>query len=136
MSTAEQPLLKVEDLSKRYGPGCHRCPTTTGPRLNRNLCPHCHTVWAYQRISFDLYACEVLGIVGESGSGKSTLLKLLYFDSEPTMGRMRLAAHRKALSAADGIQDQDCFALSAFQKRQLRNTALGIVYQHPTWGCG
>jgi len=136
MSTAAQPLLSIANVSKRYGPGCNQCPLTTGPGLNRNMCPHCHTVWACQQIGFDLYAGEVLGIVGESGSGKSTLLKMLYFDSHPTTGKMLLHfnGRSKALSAAADFQGQDCFQLSAFQKRQLRNTVLGIVYQHPHMG--
>lgn len=46
-----KPLLQVHQLSKSYG-----------------------TIKACDRISFNLYPGQVLGIVGESGSGKSTLL--------------------------------------------------------------
>ncbi len=58
-----QPLLKVNGLSKLYGPekGC-------------------------QDVSFELYPGEVLGIVGESGSGKSTLLSLLSGRCPPDSG--------------------------------------------------
>jgi len=136
MTAAVHPLLRVDNVSQCYGPGCSRCSTATGPSKNRNLCPHCHTVWACREISFDLYAGEVLGIVGESGSGKSSLLRLLNFDSRPTAGRMLLHLNGRggaALSAAD-LEGRDCFQLSAFQKRQLRNTVLGIVYQHPHLG--
>lgn len=134
MTSTDHPLLAVENAAKKYGPGCPACETSTGPDFNRNICPHCHTVWACQRITFDLYSGEVLGIVGESGSGKSTLLRMLYFDSDPTFGRMRLNLNGNG-AARHGIRAKDnCFEISAFQKRQLRNTVLGIVYQHPHLG--
>jgi putative phosphonate transport system ATP-binding protein len=134
MSTTTTPLLAVENISKKYGAGCERCVDATGPRLNRNVCPHCHTVWACKQITFDLYSGEVLGIVGESGSGKSTLLKILYFDCKPTRGKMFLHLNGGMETLSTGGQGQDCFQLSAFQKRQLRETVLGIVYQHPHLG--
>ncbi|SQF98222.1 phosphonate C-P lyase system protein PhnK [Paucimonas lemoignei] len=58
-----QPLLKVRDLTRLYGPdtGC-------------------------QGVNFELYPGEVLGIVGESGSGKSTLLSLLSGRCPPDRG--------------------------------------------------
>ncbi|NEP76750.1 MAG: ATP-binding cassette domain-containing protein, partial [Okeania sp. SIO3B3] len=49
-----EPLLNVEKLSKYY----------------RNI-------KACDRVSFNLYPAQVLGIVGESGSGKSTLLNAI-----------------------------------------------------------
>jgi putative phosphonate transport system ATP-binding protein len=60
-----QPLLRVDGLTKRYGPriGC-------------------------AEVSFDLYPGEVLGIVGESGSGKSTLLSCLSGHQRPDKGRI------------------------------------------------
>lgn len=48
------PILQVDQLSKSYG-----------------------AIKACDRISFDLYPGQVLGIVGESGSGKSTLLSAI-----------------------------------------------------------
>lgn len=65
IATTDQPLLRVDGLTKHYGPriGC-------------------------LDVSFDLYPGEVLGIVGESGSGKSTLLSCLAGHLQPDLGRV------------------------------------------------
>lgn len=66
MVDADQPLLQVRSLTKRYG--------------DRIGCAD---------VSFDLYPGEVLGIVGESGSGKSTLLSCLAGHLRPDLGQLR-----------------------------------------------
>lgn len=62
---SDTPLLRVEGLTKRYGPriGC-------------------------ADVTFDLFPGEVLGIVGESGSGKSTLLGALAGHHRPELGKI------------------------------------------------
>ncbi|MFT7058276.1 MAG: putative phosphonate transport system ATP-binding protein [Pseudorhodobacter sp.] len=65
LGMADQPILSVQGITKRYG--------------NRIGCAD---------VSFDLYRGEVLGIVGESGSGKSTLLSCLAGHLTPDQGRV------------------------------------------------
>jgi putative phosphonate transport system ATP-binding protein len=62
---AMEPILKVRDLTKRYG--------------NRIGC---------REVSFDLFPGEVLCVVGESGSGKSTLLNTLALRHEADGGSL------------------------------------------------
>jgi len=117
-------LIRVEELTRTFGPGCPRCATVRGERNNH--CPHCGTVYALDRVSFDVRPHEVLGVVGESGSGKSTLMKCLNFDQNPTSGRLFLEAY--------GGGRQDVWAASDQVRRRLRHTVLGMVYQNPADG--
>jgi putative phosphonate transport system ATP-binding protein len=65
MISTEQPLLRVSQLSKRYG------------ALN-----------ALSDASFELWPGEVMAVVGESGSGKSTLLNTIAALNQPDAGQV------------------------------------------------
>lgn len=120
----ETPVLRVQDLTVRYGGGCPHC--AGGGALEKNRCPVCGTVYAANDISLEVYPGEVLGIVGESGSGKSTLMQSLYFDLEPTSGAAYLQNFHQG--------KKSIWEASAAEKRHIKNTLMGMVYQNPIRG--
>lgn len=122
MTLQETPVLRVQGLTVRYGDGCPHC----ADHLEKNRCTVCGTVWAANNLSLDVYPGEVLGIVGESGSGKSTLMQSLYFDLEPTNGTAYLQNY--------GDGKKNIWEASAAEKRHIKNTIMGMVYQNPIRG--
>lgn len=134
-----EPLIRIRGLSKQFGNGCNRCSDFTGLEQDNNLCPNCGSVMACNDVSFDLYRNEALGVVGESGSGKSTLVRLMHFEWNASGGSIEI--HRSAgrsylpeLFSDDSDYSCNLLGLSHFQKRQLRNSLMGIVYQNPHLG--
>lgn len=122
MMLKESPVLQVKNLTVRYGDGCPHC----ADHLEKNRCSVCGTVWATNDITLEVYPGEVLGIVGESGSGKSTLMQSLYFDIEPTEGQAYLRNY--------GDGEKNIWGASAAEKRHIKNTIMGMVYQNPISG--
>lgn len=122
MNLQEKPVLSIENLTVRYGDGCSDCQT----HLEKNRCTICGTVWAANEVSLEVYHGEVLGIVGESGSGKSTLMKSLYFDLEPTEGSALLQDYKEG--------QKNIWKASAAERRMIRNSLMGMVYQNPLLG--
>ncbi len=73
-----------------------------------------------------MYPGEIVGVVGESGSGKSTLMQCVCFDQPASSG-----------SVTTSLVDEGATNLltcSPQQKRAIRNTVFGMVYQNPWLG--
>jgi len=71
--TAEDDVLRIEHVSKRFGP-----------------------VTALRDISLHLRKGEVLGLLGDNGAGKSTLVKIICGFHRPDSGSMWLKGERYA----------------------------------------
>ncbi len=145
-------VLKANNLTKRYGPGCAYCESLTGPEHNTSRCPVCGTVTACASVNFELDKGEILGIVGESGSGKSTLMQLVHLSLPATNGQLLYKEEPTppfsilspgCISPPDGVQSSflvppssvlDLLALDKFARRVFRNRHLGIVHQRPELG--
>ncbi len=95
--------------------------TETGPVIQcRNVCKSFSegglSVDVLNQIELEVNKGDQVAIVGTSGSGKSTLLHILGGLSEPTSGSVL-------------IEGQNINGLSQKKRGDLRNSALGFVYQ-------
>ncbi|MBD2532984.1 phosphonate C-P lyase system protein PhnK [Nostoc flagelliforme FACHB-838] len=98
-----KPLLQVHQLSKSYG-----------------------AIKACDRISFNLFPGQVLGIVGESGSGKSTLLSAVANHIAVDKGNVTYTSRSG--------EDLKIFQLAEAKRRLLMRTEWGFVQQNPRDG--
>jgi len=74
------------------------------------------TLTVLDGVDFEVGSGERVAIIGASGSGKTTLLQLLGGLDDPTSGQVR-------------IDGQDLSKLDEAARGQLRNRAVGFVYQ-------
>ena len=113
-----QPIIRVQNLSKRYRIGRVEPYRTLRESIVRSVTEPARIaramfggrspgggsqdgeghVWALREVSFDVMPGEVLGLIGRNGAGKSTLLKLLSRITEPSAGRAESTAGSAACS--------------------------------------
>jgi peptide/nickel transport system ATP-binding protein len=98
-----EPLLVVKDLTLSFA-------GDDGPRR------------ILDRVTFDLYPHEVLGLVGESGSGK-TLTALAIINLLPRTAEVQ--------GGQIWFDEQDLLALSERKLRELRGAQIAMIFQSP-----
>jgi lipopolysaccharide transport system ATP-binding protein len=107
-----EPVINVENLSKRYVIGHKRAPTEGIRHVVESAMrapfrwlrsrreekkQEKEEFWALKNVSFEVKQGEVLGLIGRNGAGKSTLLKILSRITEPTVGRFHLCGRVASL---------------------------------------
>ena len=102
---SHEPILKIEGLSKYYN--------SSSGIFNFNK----ETVKAVNKVSFDVYPGETLGLVGESGCGKTTLGRSILRLVEPTSGNIT-------------FEDTNITSLNKTAMRAMRRD-MQIIFQDP-----
>ena len=54
-TVGDEPILKVNGLTKLWGRGCDACFGETGPEKNRNSCPECGAIVACAGVSLEVF---------------------------------------------------------------------------------
>ncbi|MBA62711.1 MAG: peptide ABC transporter ATP-binding protein [Planctomycetaceae bacterium] len=104
MPNSDKPILQVQDLEVEFH-------TDSG------------VVQAVNRVSFDLYPGETLGIVGESGSGKSvTNLTMMGLIAQPP---------GKVVGGSVKYADRELLSLNQKQWQQIRGKKISMIFQDP-----
>jgi len=121
-----EPVVRVRNLGKVYGPFDEGSLARTGPGVGTARDSRTGSIVAAWNVNFDVAAGEALGIVGESGSGKSTVLRCIAGDQAATTGDVRFQCHD---DGASNILDLD-----PATRRRLRVDKVSVVYQDAAEG--
>jgi ABC-type sugar transport system ATPase subunit len=82
MSAQSEPLLRVDDLTKRFG-----------------------GLVAVNQVSMNVYPGEIVGLVGDNGAGKSTLIKMISGVYQPDGGEIYFDGQRATFSTPREARD-------------------------------
>lgn len=104
MSPPSEPLLRVDNLQRRYGG-------------RRTLFSQQRTIHAVADVSLTVRAGETLGLVGESGCGKSTTGRMLVGLERPSGGEIRFRGRELS-----GLSDREWQS----QRRDIQ-----MIFQNP-----
>lgn len=107
---AGQPLIQVKEVKKYYRQPAGLLEKLLARKQDR-------IVYAVDRVSFDIYPGETLGLVGESGCGKSTLGRVIIQLHEATEGQIL-------------YRNQDVTKLRGKELHEYRKR-VQIIFQNP-----
>lgn len=117
MLAVESDILKVQNLSKIFGPKPERAAELLKQGLGRNdIFQKTGNMVAVDNVSLSVRAGEIFVIMGLSGSGKSTLVRLLNRLIEPTAGQVVL-------------EGRDIAPMSGPELREVRRKKMAMVFQ-------
>jgi lipopolysaccharide transport system ATP-binding protein len=126
-----KPIIRVENVSKRYDLGLTRTslPTVISQWVRRFLdhtsdkLPEDQHLWALKDVSFELQKGQSLALIGPNGAGKSTILKLLSKITVPTSGSIKVNGQLSALIELGAGFHPD---LTGRENIYLNGTILGL----------
>ena len=113
----EQPAIEGRGLSKVYGLGDRQAARALAADDPAAAVAAAGGYLGAADVSFSIGTGEMFVVMGLSGSGKSTVLRMINRLNEPTAGELL-------------IDGEDITKVSDSRLREIRNSRIGMVFQH------